>query len=353
MIRADHFLGVLFHAANIGSTTVRRRSPGWAAPIGCMVVCFLTVWFGSATVAVAQLSYVPEQGDSCPECGTPYENEVYDHGPYEQPTLQAFSTQLGGQGPGVACCDPQCRSWKQRLDEYLTPPGRHRGLGHPLQRESWLFRPFGAGWFMGMAQGGRTIKDRIGAGNHFSGGVGMNRGFIGGYRLGWDSSYYWGAELRMSFASIELFDSGAARVAQQQADADLNLDPDHPWLDRFSHRRDASVQQWDINLVYYPWGDSQWRPYFTIGLGANRIRLFDRLDHYFDSYLVAMPLAMGLKYRYNDRVALRFDVADQMAFSGGTAFVAQHTLAITFGVEVRFGGTRKAYWPWNPGRHYW
>ena len=25
---------------------------------------------------------------------------------------------------------------------------------------------------------------------------------------------------------------------------------------------------------------------------------------------------------------------------------------VTGGIEVRFGGPRKAYWPWNPGRHY-
>ena len=28
-------------------------------------------------------------------------------------------------------------------------------------------------------------------------------------------------------------------------------------------------------------------------------------------------------------------------------------LSLTVGVEYRFGGTRKAYWPWNPGKSYW
>ena len=315
-----------------------------------MAVCCMAVCFGQATVAVAQMSWVPEQtgfAGSCPDCGASHENT-----PYEQSTLQSFYPQLGGQRP-ASCDEPQCHPWKRRLDELFHPPGRHRGLGHPLQRESWLFRPFGAGWFMGMAQGGRAISDHAGAGNRFSGGVGMKQGFIGGYRLGWDSSYYWGAELRMSFASIELFDTTAARAAQRAADAELNLEDGNPWLDRFDQRRDASVQQWDVNLVYYPWGDSQWRPYMTIGLGTTRIRLFDRLDRHYDSFLVAMPLAVGLKYRYNDRLALRFDVADNMAFGGGSAFVTQHTMAATLGVEVRLGGTRKAYWPWIPGRHYW
>ena len=30
-----------------------------------------------------------------------------------------------------------------------------------------------------------------------------------------------------------------------------------------------------------------------------------------------------------------------------------HNWSTTAGLEVRLGGTRKAYWPWNPGRHYW
>lgn len=327
----------------------------WLAPNGCMAICcvaicFGAICFGRATVAVAQMPYGPQQaglGGSCPDCGTSY----------EQSTQQSFYMQFVGRRT-ASYDEPRGHPLKGHplkgwIDEWLSPPGRHRGLGHPLQRESWLFRPFGGGWFMGMAQGGPAIADHAGAGNRFSGGVNMEQGFIGGYRLGWDSSYYWGAELRMSFASIELFDTSAAITAQQAADAEFGFEDDNPWLVRFDQRRDAAVQQWDVNLVYYPWGDSQWRPYLTVGLGANRIRLYDRLDHYYDSYLVAIPLAVGLKYRYNDRLALRFDVADNMAFSGGSAFMTQHNLAATLGVEVRFGGTRKAYWPWNPGRHYW
>ena len=30
-----------------------------------------------------------------------------------------------------------------------------------------------------------------------------------------------------------------------------------------------------------------------------------------------------------------------------------HSLSLTTGLEFRFGGTRKAYWPWNPGLLYW
>ena len=331
MIRANRRLAARLCPRHNRSTTL----PPWPP------VASALFWFALAAVASGQISYVPQDAQlagSCPDCGTTYEESL----------SQALYIGPGGQDP-TAYVEQPYHPLRERLQQILHPPGRHRGLGHPLQRESWLFRPFGAGWFAGVAQGGRAIEDHPGIGNLFSGGVGMKRGYIGGYRLGWDSSYYWGAELRMAFASVELFDSPAARAAQQVADADES----DSWRNRFDQRRDASLQQWDANLVYYPWGDSQWRPYLTVGLGTQRVRLYDRINNHYDSFMFTLPLAVGLKYRCNDRLALRFDVTDNIAFGGGSAFGALHTLAATAGVEVRFGGTRKAYWPWNPGRHYW
>src|SRR4030042_207500 len=128
------------------------------------------------------------------------------------------------------------------------PPGRHRGLGHPLQRESWLYRPFSAGWFMGVMQGGPLIDDWLG----------QKQGFVGGYRLGWDQDYYWGAEMRFTFASVELYDSRRAIDAQYEMDTDDGFAPHDPYRLRFNQRRDADFFQWDVDLLHYPWGDSQW-----------------------------------------------------------------------------------------------
>ena len=256
--------------------------------------------------------------------------------------------------------DPACPpegledpTWRERFGELIRPEGRHRGLGHPLLRESWLFRRFSAGWFMGMAQGGDLIEDRFGRNGEFSGGVAMQRGFVGGYRLGWDSDYYWGGEMRFAFASAEIVDTPLAQAAQQAADTEAGIAADDPWRRRFEQRRDASLLQWDADLLYYPWGDSQWRPYLAVGLGTGRIRLTDRLSHRYDAYLFTVPMAIGLKYRYNDRLALRADLTDYIAHQRRERFSTLHTFAATLGVEVRFGGTRTAYWPWNPGRHYW
>ena len=101
----------------------------------------------------------------------------------------------------------------------------HRGIGRPLAQESWLHRPFSAGWFMGMAQGSPLIDDW----------VGLQRGFVGGYRFGWDETHFWGAEMRFSFGSIETLDSQRAIAAQVAADPTLT--------DEFNARRDADYSQ--------------------------------------------------------------------------------------------------------------
>jgi opacity protein-like surface antigen len=204
-----------------------------------------------------------------------------------------------------------------------------QAVNHPLQQESWLYRPLSAGWFMGMLQGGPLIDDW----------VGMDRGFFGGYRLGWDESHDWGGEMRFAFGSIPLYDTQRAREANP--------------LPIFNQRRDADLCLWDLDLLYYPWGDVPWRPYLMAGLGTARVAFTDRLFVRRDKTVFAMPLALGLKYRYSDRLALRFECADNIAFGGGSGFNTLHNVSLTAGLEVRFGGSRKAYWPWNPGRHYW
>ncbi len=252
----------------------------------------------------------------CPRCGTCFE---------EKPAI--FPLRL--------------LPWNWSL--FHPPQGRHRGIGQPLQGESWLYRPFSMGWFMGMEVGGPLIDDW----------VGQKQGFVGGYRLGWDHNYYWGGEMRFTFSSVELFDSPRAIAAQVAADNEDGLAVDDPWRDRFDGRRDVNLFQWDVSLLYYPWGDAAWRPYGLIGLGSARMIFFDRLSERYDKVVFALPLALGVKYRCNDWLALRFELTDNILFAASSGVSTVHELAITGGVEVRFGGSRRAYWPWNPGRHYW
>ena len=113
----------------------------------------------------------------------------------------------------------------------LRPPGRYLGPGQPLLRESWQYRPFSIGWFMGAMQGGTLVDDWTGA----------KAGYFGGYRLGWDCDYYWGCEFRAGFASLPEWDSTRAKIAQVQADNLAGLAPDDPLRERYDRGRDVDV----------------------------------------------------------------------------------------------------------------
>ncbi|MBI2477207.1 MAG: hypothetical protein HYV60_00705, partial [Planctomycetia bacterium] len=66
---------------------------------------------------------------------------------------------------------------------------------------------------------------------------------FGGYRLGWDFYHYWGTELRFAFAKPDLIDLQAMTALPTGTD-----------------------KFWDLNLLYYPWGDAEWRPFASVGL---------------------------------------------------------------------------------------
>jgi opacity protein-like surface antigen len=201
---------------------------------------------------------------------------------------------------------------------WLTPESPHT-------QESWLCRPISAGLFVGMISGSPLIDDW----------VGQKQGLFGGLQLGYDGGDHWGTEFRLGFSSIELTDSVRAR-----AEAGVGSGPTTRYADLFL---------WDIGLLYYPCGDTAWRPYAKVGLGTGRIRFTDALHTRYNKISGAMPLALGLKYRCNDWMALRFECADNIVFGRGSV-LSVHNFSITGGVEIRFGRSRKTYWPWNPDR---
>ena len=234
----------------------------------------------------------------------------------------------------------------QKLGRILTSRmyrERFARLRMPMIGESWRYRPFSAGWFMGAMTGSPLISNWVGTGH----------GFLGGYRFGWDFDHYWGTEARFSFASLRVWDSALARAAQRAADDEAGFAPDDPWRNRYNVRRDAQYGMFDLNLLYYPWGDTAWRPYIRAGLGTVRVQLQDRLGTQYDSTVVGMPWGIGVKYRVSNWLALRGEIADNVAIHAGSPFNTQHNFSFTFAMEVRFGGSRVAYWPWNPGIHYW
>lgn len=228
------------------------------------------------------------------------------------------------------------RSW-------FDPPVRYRGPGQPLLRESWLYRPYSIGWFMGPMYGGEFVDDW----------VTQKGGYLGGFRLGWDFHHYWGCEIRLAAGYARIQDSDRAIAAQTALDDLHGLAPDDPWRHRFDESRDSDLGiVGDFSFLYYPWGDSVWRPYFLFGMGAARIGFEDRLSQAWESSALTLPIGVGLKLRWNDWLVFRVELIDTLLVPGKD-INAVNELSFNAGVEVHFGGPRKAYWPWNPGLHYW
>jgi hypothetical protein len=142
----------------------------------------------------------------------------------------------------------------------------------------------------------------------------QNTGVLGGFRLGWDYDTYWGIETRLGFTSLQE-DTGPVVI-------------------------------WDESLLYYPWGDSRVRPYFTLGLGLQEFHEVETGDWHSRENLVDLPFGLGFKYRIHEWLALRFDVLDNLAF-GSHNLGTMNNFSFTTGFEWRFGGSHYNYWPWN------
>jgi len=220
---------------------------------------------------------------------------------------------------------------------------RYLGPGRPLIQESWLFRPYSIGPVFGFVQGSPLISNWIRE----------NQGVMGGLQLGWDCSHYMGVETRFTWGKIELVDSDLAIATQIANDDAQGLSPTDPFRRRFDGRRYNYVFFWDGHVLFYPWGDSACRPYLMVGLGATAMSFIDRTDITYKDTLFTVPMGLGVKYKLNDFFAIRMECADYMGFGGGSTLDLVHNVTVTGGLEIRFGGQRRAYWPWNPGRRYW
>ncbi|HUY87438.1 MAG TPA: outer membrane beta-barrel protein [Pirellulales bacterium] len=191
----------------------------------------------------------------------------------------------------------------------------------PLMRESWMFRPYHIDGFMGTLLVANPLPDRVKAGSAF---------YIG-FRLGWDVSKNFGLESNFGFAKVG------------------NSYPQLP-----TKMGDEKLFLWDIDCLWYPWGDTRLRPYLLIGTGLNDVNFVNELDQQLHSTLFNLPWGGGVKYRLGNRVAFRFDIRDNVTYGAGNGTSLMHNLAITFNIEWHFGGgARRSYWPWNPSRVWW
>jgi len=196
---------------------------------------------------------------------------------------------------------------------------RSTGIGKPLTGTSWRNRPFHIGWLFGGLIGDSLID----------GVIDQQDGLIGGYRLGWDFDHYWGTELRYAFAKQDLIDLQGMTALPSGTD-----------------------NFWDLNLLYYPWGDAEWRPFASVGLGFANFRFEDANQVLVDDSLLTIPLGVGVKHFYRPWLALRTSLMDNLSI-GSRGLGTMHNVSLSFGVEVHFGGPRRTYFPYHGGGMIW
>ncbi len=231
-----------------------------------------------------------------------------------------------------------------RLVVQEPPPGPLRrwlkGRSAPPESpefwRSWLEEPISGGMAVGYFQGTALIDDW----------VQEKAGLVGTGRLGWDFAPNLGLETRLSFGSLELSDSFAAVAARWAADTAAGLSETDPLRRRFTDRN-ATAFQWDVSLLYYPTDYHPARFYLLWGAGLTRMDFTDRFGESYEGTYFTMPVGFGIKFRRLTDPVFRLEFTDNIVFP--SRFNVTHHLALTAGLEFRWGGPRRRYWPWNPG----
>ncbi|MEX0586317.1 MAG: outer membrane beta-barrel protein [Pirellulales bacterium] len=200
----------------------------------------------------------------------------------------------------------------------LSGPGQFFGSAPQLVGGSWLNRPLTAGVFGGVLAAD-SLNDELE----------QDADFIAGVRFGWDFHDHWGAEMRFAAAAVDVQDPATSATIGED-----------------------DIFMWDTSVLYYPWGDSRWRPYLSLGLGFAHFDFLDAAGQSHQQGVFELPIGIGVKYRLRPWSALRFDLTDHIAFSGGALDTMQN-VTFTFGIDYRFGGDRVMYWPWEPSTVLW
>jgi Outer membrane protein beta-barrel domain len=196
--------------------------------------------------------------------------------------------------------------------------GRHANHGEPLVRTSWRNRPIYVGGQLGPMWFTESLDDDIST----------DTDLFGGVFVGWDTDHYWGHELHFDWSTPEFSNSQL---------------PD-------SSRAD-SLFAWNYSVYYYPWGDTKFRPYWRAGIGNTHVNYPAAVGELHDEWLWTFPLGIGVKYPVKRWLAARMELTDYLSIDDGHP--TQHNVALTFGLEWRFGAHPPSYWPWNPDRHIW
>ena len=189
---------------------------------------------------------------------------------------------------------------------------KDHGIGLPLEGRGWRTDPFSISGFSGATAGATLIPGQV----H------LRPSYYGGINLGWDYDHYWGIEKRLGFGALNLVNG--------------NHDP--------IGGTNLSITG-EYRLMYYPLGDTRWRPFLTAGVGWSDFYFSDdHGDKHLDT-VGMVPFGLGVKYLQNKNLALRIDLIDEVTFGSG-ALSTFHYVALTAGLEVRYG-RRLIKMPWH------
>jgi hypothetical protein len=201
---------------------------------------------------------------------------------------------------------------------HSSTDGRYVDKSIPLEHSSWLNRPFHVDWFLGPLLSDSPDEGRVEQTNEI----------FGGFRAGWDFDYFWGLEWRIGWADPMVF------------------------TDSSSDGISGTYMVSDVDLIYYPWGDTKVRPFFQLGLGMTEVGSIreDGADQ--EATLLSMPFGLGLQFTQTHWLAWRLEIIDNLAF-GSEGIDTMHNVAFTAGMEWRLGARPNSYWPWRSSRTIW
>jgi hypothetical protein len=228
------------------------------------------------------------------------------------------SPELGDPAPWQHMVHPLfAEPWFSHSDP--NDPDRHIGIGQPLVGTSWRNRPIYFGTFVGGIMMDDLVPNRIY----------QNSTTFVGARLGYDFDHFWGLEGRWAFARPDLADGNGTPF--------------------FPASRDNFA---DVSLVFYPLGDTRWRPYLLAGLGFQTFRFNNELGQRISEAAFSIPFGAGIKYFYGPWFTLRFDLVDNLSV-GNERISGMNNISLMAGCELRFGGHRPSYFPWHSNTTYW
>ncbi len=221
---------------------------------------------------------------------------------------------------------------------YLSPFSNtdqpDKGVGQPLRMRSWTDRPYYFGAFCGyVSPATELMSGSLSTGSRYW--SEQDSSGTGGLTLGWNFQHYWGIEGRLHFTSFNI---------HYYADGE-----DGERITALTGSNQLTTL--DLSVHYYPLGNSKWRPYFKYGLGVVGVN-FPRIDGTKTNTLtIGMPVGVGLKYWWDDRLAINLDIVDNVVF-GVDGTKTQDNWGFTCGLTWAYGRNKSrrptAYWPFTP-----